>query len=57
MTLLRPESLGPEPVRPGTNWMAIGSVVLGLVMCSLALAVSPGRRRDSARRLRTVNRT
>jgi hypothetical protein len=30
MSLLPRESLGPEPVRPGTNWMAIASFVLGL---------------------------
>src|SRR5918996_701414 len=29
MTLLPPESLGPEPVRPGTNWMAISSFGIG----------------------------
>ena len=32
MSLLRSDSLGPEPVRPGTNWMAIASVVIGLVV-------------------------
>ena len=48
MTLLRPESLGPEPVRPGTNWMAIGSVVLGLVVLAawliMLLQVASGDR-------------
>ena len=32
MSLLRPDSIGPKPVGPGTNWMAIASFVLGLAV-------------------------
>ena len=49
MTMLPPESLGPAPARrPGTNWPAIGSFVIGLAVLgawlTLVLEVVTGDR-------------
>ena len=39
MSLLPRESLGPARVRPGTNWMAIASFVIGLAVLGAWLIV------------------